>query len=443
VIIGIAVGQAARGPGRNGENATVRETGTKPPSRTLKARYVFPVTGRPIPGGTVTIEGPRIVAVGEGSAGGRVEDLGNVAILPGLVNAHTHLEFSGVPEPLGEPGMGFVDWIRLVIAHFRQGTGTSRESIRRGLEECGRLGTTTLGEIAQPGWPAAEFERVALDATVFLELIAPTADRVAPLLELAPRHLRAAGPSGPWRPGLSPHAPYSVLPELFGTAVSLSAAGRVPIAFHLAESREEVELLRAGSGPFRDRFEELGTCDPGLFAGAARPLDYLRSLAAAHRALVVHGNYLDEEEIGFLADHAGRMSVVYCPRTHAYFGHAVYPLEKMLAAGVTVALGTDGRASAPDLSVLAEMRFVAERYPAVRGEVVLQLGTIRAAKALGLDREVGSLQRGKLADLAIVALPDRDAADPHELLFHSDRPVVDTWCRGQAVAHVDPGTGAP
>ena len=406
-------------------------TSPQPQPRTLQARYVFPVAGEPIPDGRLTVAGERIVAVGRQPATGEVDDLGNVAILPGLVNAHTHLEFSGLSRPLGEPGTGFVDWIRQIIELFRQEPGTSDRPVRRGLQECIRSGTTTLGEIAQPGWPADEFHDVGLDATVFLELIAPTPQRIAPLLELAPQHLRAADPSGRWRPGLCPHAPYSVLPQLLTAAVSLSAAGCVPMAFHLAESREELELLRSGSGPFRDYLDELGTCDPDLFLPGTRPLDYLHTLAAAHRALIIHGNYLDGEEIAFLADRAQRMSVVYCPRTHAYFGHEPYPLEQMLSAGVTVALGTDSRASSPDLSLLAEMRHVARRYPTLGRDVVLRLGTINGARALGRAREIGSLEPSKYANLAMVALPQRDAADPHELLLDSQQPVVGTWYRGR------------
>lgn len=442
-----------------GDSATIRttpvsETEPRPPGRTLKARYVFPVTGEPIPDGLVTVAGRRIVAVGrprvagarspgsDRAGGGRVEDLGNVAILPGLVNAHAHLEFSDLSEPLGEPGLGFADWIRRIIDRFRQGPSSSDQPVCRGLQECVQSGTTALGEIARPGWPADRFDQVALESTVFLELIAPSPERVDPLLQLARQHIETANPSGrappgaphgrsvAWRPGLSPHAPYSVVAELLAAAVSLSKTGRVPIAFHLAESREELELLRSGSGPFRDWWDQLGTCDPDLFAPGTRPLDYLHTLAAAHRALVIHGNYLDQQEIVFLAGQAERMSVVYCPRTHAYFGHPEYPLRRMLSAGVPVALGTDSHASSPDLSLLAEMRFVAERHPTVAPNVVLQLGTLGGARALGRDWQLGSLEPGKYADLAVVALPDRDAADPHELLFDSDEPIVGRWYRG-------------
>jgi cytosine/adenosine deaminase-related metal-dependent hydrolase len=408
----------------------VNQTSTSSRRRTLRARYLFPVTSEPIPDGLLRIAGERIVAVGRQPGEEQVEDLGNVALLPGLVNAHTHLEFSDLAAPLGTPGMDFVEWIRRIIELFRQGRSPLAGPIGRGLRECMRSGTTTLGEIAQPGWPAEALKGVALDATVFLELIAPTPERVAPLLQLAPQHLQAADAQGRWRPGLSPHAPYSVLPQLLHAAVSLSATGRVPLAFHLAESREELQLLRSGNGPFRDFSEQLGTCQADLFGRGTRPLDYLHTLAAAHQTLVIHGNYLDREEIAFLARHCGRMSVVYCPRTHAYFRHDAYPLLEMLAAGVTVALGTDSRASSPDLSLLAEMRCVAKRYPTLARNIVLRLGTINGARALGRDRQIGSLEPGKYANLAVVALPDRDAVDPHDLLLDSDQPVVATWFRG-------------
>jgi len=374
------------------------------------------------------------VAVGKPPAGAEVEDLGNVALLPGLVNAHTHLEFGDLSAPLGEPGMAFVDWIRRLVDRFRQVPRCSDGAIGRGLCECVRCGTTTLGEIAQPGWPVKAFQHAALDAIVFLELIAPTPERVAGLLESAPQHVQSGERSTQWRPGLSPHAPYSVLTELLAAAVSISAARCVPVAFHLAESLEELELMRSGSGALRDYLEELGTCDRELFAPGRRPLDYLRTLASAHRALVIHGNYLDDEEIAFLAGRADRMSVVYCPRTHYYFRHESYPLRKMLSAGVQVALGTDSRASAPDLSVLAEMRHVARYFPSIGRDTILRLGTLDGAAALGRAGEVGSLEPGKLADLAAVALPDRDADDAHELLFDSAGPVTATWHRGKLAA---------
>jgi aminodeoxyfutalosine deaminase len=215
--------------------------------------------------------------------------------------------------------------------------------------------------------------------------------------------------------------------------VSLCAERHAPLAMHLAESREELDWLRTGGGPFAEFLGRLEGFDPSAFLPGRRPLDYLRLLAKAPRTLVIHGNYLDDEEIALLGARAARMTVVYCPRTHDWFAHDEYPLEKMLAAGVAVALGTDGRGSSPDLSLLAEMRFAARRHPAVGLDRILQMGTIVGARFLGWELHVGSLEPGKQADLAIVALPDRDAADPHELILKSEGPVAACYCRGEKI----------
>ncbi len=396
----------------------------------LTARYVFPAVGPPIANGVVTFQKGRIIDVGPGDVK-RALDLGNVAIMPGLVNAHVHLEFSSLRATLGYRGISLVEWIGLAISS--RGEQTSGRSIEQGLLESRSLGTTSLGDIVQEGWPVDQIERANLDVTVFQELIAPTTDRIDAALQLARRHIATGKTAGTWRPGLSPHAPYSVHPDLLDEVVAISADERVPLAFHLAESREELQWLRDGSGPFREFLDRIGALNPTTSEGGRRPLDFLRTLDGAHRALIVHGNYLDGQEIAFLAEQADRMAVVYCPRTHAWFDHRPYPLTEMLAAGVHVALGTDSRASAPDLSMLAEMRQTAKSHPAIGGDMILQLATLRAAEALGRDAELGSLESGKAADFAVVRLPDHDATDPHALLFESDGPIAETWIAGRRV----------
>jgi cytosine/adenosine deaminase-related metal-dependent hydrolase len=438
---------------------------------TMRARWVFLVSGPPIRNGVVYVERGRIVAVEEAPSSRGAEDLGNVAILPGLVNAHTHLDLSDLAEPLGEPGIAFCDWIRRVIGYRRSRDDNAPEAAwQRGLAESFRFGATTLGDIVL--WNAARARCAAWSrhsgcsphesgdeapyskgpaVTPFVELIAPTPETVPAVVELAqdllgrqlhgrPSTPESRGGSATATPtayvGLSPHAPYSVHPDLLDRVVALSAQQRLPLAMHLAESREEIELLRTGGGPLRELLGELGAWCPTLISTPTRPLDYLHKTAVAHRTLAIHGNYLDDEEIALLAAQRQTTSVVYCPRTHAYFGHARYPLEKMLAAGVNVALGTDSRASSPDLSVLAEMREIARWHPTVARETILRMATLDGACALGCDDEVGTLEPGKSADLVAVALPDRDAADPHELLLDSDLPVVAVWRRGVKTACV-------
>lgn len=399
----------------------------------LKARYLFPVGAPPLADGVLTVRGGKIVAVGRSAAEDcEVEDLGNVAILPGLVNAHVHLELSDAPRPLGSPGMAFPDWIRQVIAYRRGRKAEPSAAVRQGLEESLRSGTTTLGEIAQPGWPEEEFERSPTGAVVFLEAIGLVRDRMAAKLEEARRHLASAAGARHWRAGLSPHAPYTVHPELFAGLAMLAAEAQAPLAFHLAESPEELQLLASGGGPFRELLESLGAWQPEAIPRGTKPLDYLRQLAQANvRSLVIHGNYLDDAEIALIAQARETMSVVYCPRTHAYFGHARHPLARLLAAGANVAVGTDSRASNPDLSVLEELRFVAREFPQLPRLTVLELGTLRGAEALGLADSIGSLAPGKLANLAVVRLPEGDAVEPHELVFDSAEPVIKTYCRGK------------
>jgi len=429
------------------------------------------------------MQGGRFVSVRAKPATADPMDLGNVAILPGLVNAHAHLDLNDVPGPLGKPGIGLVDWIGEVIRH-RLSTPSTEQAVLDGLRESSRLGTTTLADISQaappfnstisddigsqgatgilpvqcesqqtPSVPSTGETPVAPPVALpvaaavpcvrlvsYLELIAPTLERVELQVERARSHIAAGREATSWLPGLSPHAPYSVRLDLLIQAVALSAENHVPLAMHLAESPEELELIKHRCGPFREFLERLGAWDDEAFPDRLTILGYLQTLAGSHRAMVVHGNYLADEEMAFLAKHADRMAVVYCPRTHAFFDHDPYPLEKMLSAGVVVALGTDSRASSPDLSLLAEMREAARRHPSIAPETILRFGTLGGATALGMSHQLGSITPGREADLAVVSLRHgacRNAADLYHELLEGDAPVVATWLRGRPL-HEDP-----
>jgi len=145
---------------------------------------------------------------------------------------------------------------------------------------------------------------------------------------------------------------------------------------------------------------------------------------------VVHGNYLNSQEIEFLAARPKKMSVVYCPRTHAYFGHSRYRLAEMIDQGVTVALGTDSRASNPDLNLLSEMRYIARHHSELPPDEIVRLATLCGATALGCESQRGSLEAGKQADLAVVGLPQRESP-PYELLLDCDEPVTMTIVSGR------------
>ncbi|NIL97705.1 MAG: amidohydrolase family protein, partial [Planctomycetales bacterium] len=289
-----------------------------------------------------------------------------------------------------------------------------------------RCGTTLLGEIASSDWPPAPADLPAIDMVVFRELICLRPSQLAQIEEDVQRHLQTAGTCS-WQAGLSPHAPFTCHGKAVQLAVETSRRYRLPLAMHLAESPEEREWLQTGQGPLADL---LADRQADTYPGPLSVDEIVRQLAGAHRALIVHGNYLSDAEIKSVAAARDRLSVVYCPRTHAYFQHAPYPLQKYLAAGVTVALGTDGRGSNPDLSLLAELRHVAAGYPHLPRDQILNMGTLAGATALGQADRCGSLTPGKEANFAVVPLPDADPADPHELLLHSQHEVQATIFRG-------------
>jgi cytosine/adenosine deaminase-related metal-dependent hydrolase len=400
---------------------------------------VFPVDRSAIEHGVVTIDGERIVAVGKHRGGDESIDLGSVALLPGLVNAHTHLEFSGLAQPLGAAGLRLPDWIRLAIADRGRRSTAPAAAIEAGVRESLSHGVTTIGEIAAVD-PVSYGDKDLpweIGATLFAEVIgfsraravsafAAVASRLAELERVAPR----------CQVGVSPHAPYTVSPLLLQQLVELARDRSMPVAMHLAESQEEVEFLRSGTGPFQVLLEERSMWDAAAVPHGTRPLDYLRLLADAPRSLVIHGNYLDAAEREFLVAHCDRMSLVYCPRTHEYFGHAPYPLAEALDQGVNVALGTDSRASNPDLSILAEMRHVARCYSAIDPHEILRMGTNAGSEALGRGDDVGSITSGKLANLVAIPLPTKVPGTPSDALsaiLASDAKPARVWLRGQEV----------
>jgi cytosine/adenosine deaminase-related metal-dependent hydrolase len=319
--------------------------------------------------------------------------------------------------------MPFPDWIARVIEYRRLQTKTlmvetdgfqrfRRNAAERGLTELRDGACVAVGDIATPGWPRESFPAQGIHAVVFMELLGLEEQRQSTMLSLAEsfvEDLQATGPKV--QPGISPHAPYTVTPELVQRVAELSAKERFPVAMHLAESRDELELLQSHTGKLVDLLTSVKSWNPAAIPRGITPRHYLELLAKAHHALVIHGNYLAADDWKFLAAHRERMSVVYCPRTHAYFKHEAYPLAAMLAAGVRVAVGTDSLASNPDLSLLAELRHIATAHQTVSPATILRMGTLDGATALGLSERLGSIAPGKVSRLATMAI-EPAASDP-------------------------------
>ncbi len=403
-------------------------------STRLHARWVFSVDDDPIQDGTVEIDGGRIAGV-HGTFTSNAHDLGNVALIPGLVNAHSHLEFSDITQPL-EPSELFADWLRALVRHRRNRSESVVNTINHGFRESARSGTTLIGEIATDGWSPDAFADLGPRMVVFRELIGLPKEQLTEQLMLARKHLEQVEQdkrSNLVR-GLSPHAAYSVHPELFDWLVDLAFQSNVPVAVHLAETTAELQLLKNGTGPLVELMRDYNVWSDSAIPRFAKPLNYIKPLAKLRCALVIHGNYLDAEEIEFLAQHPW-LSVIYCPRTHAYFGNSTHPWRTMLQRGVSLAIGTDSRASNPDLSIWRELLFLRERFPDVDPRILLQLGTIRGARALGLEIETGSLSAGKSADLAVVELGKSASTDPYSLLFDRSSRIVATMRAGHWFDH--------
>lgn len=406
---------------------------------TLSARYVFPVEGPPIESGSCTIEEGRIAWVGPSAERPADIDLGNAAIVPGFVNAHTHLELSAIRDGQGHPE-DEVSWLRRVVEHRRSGSADSlRAAVGRNLQECVRAGTTSLADTTTAGLSWDQVARAPVRAVVFTELIGLKRSRGLEVSAQAWDWLASIRPEAQVvanaRPGLSPHAPYSTAGWLYYK----SAAGRLPLSTHLAEMPEELELLAHRTGPLRRFLEELDAWDEEWEPISSRPADYVRRGELRNADwLIAHGTYFDPSEFWQLRPEAApdghRVAVAFCPRTHARFGHAPHPYRAMLERGIVVCLGTDSLASSPSLSLLDEMRFLHRRDESLSGALLLTMATLFGAWALRAETTTGSLKVGKSADLAVIALPNREEADPYNLLLDSDLPVAGTLFEGKFVS---------
>ncbi len=393
-------------------------------SWTLTARWIFPADAPPLPGGTITIQGDKILAVE--SAGTRTadEDLDNVAILPGLVNAHTHLDLSDARGKI-PPTPDFTAWLRGVIEHRRRQTAEQvQQSINEGVSESQRQGVTLLGDIAVNGLSWDALSHAWIRAVVFHEMIGLSTERAtAAYLDATMWQINSGRPTGDCCPGMSAHAPYSFRADILPLVARCGMPGNNQITIHLAESRAECELLDRQSGPFVPFLAELGVWDPTAFA---RNLGHVIELVSgADQVLLVHCNYLRPETP--IPSHA---TIVYCPRTHAAFGHPPHPFREFQKCGVRVVLGTDSLASNPDLDILAEARFVHARHSDLPGETLLRMITLDGAIALGWGDVTGSLTPGKSADLVVLPLPDREDVDPYRLVFDSTLAVRKALFRG-------------
>jgi aminodeoxyfutalosine deaminase len=405
----------------------------------LRARWVAPVDRPSIRDGAVVVVGERIAAVGDATeiAGNYLkadwQDLGETVLLPGLVNAHAHLELSDTPGTRDRWDGPLADWLIQVIRNAPPDGDANRVSraVGIGVDQCLRFGVTTVGDITrQPALTRPLLRNSPLRVVSFGEVQAMAHRRH--LLE--PRLAAAADRThegGRLKVGLSPHAPYSVEPGGYERCVGLAKAGGFLLSTHLAESADEAAFLSDHAGPLRRVWDFLQAWDDQVPRVAGGPIRFAESLGLLDVPTVLaHVNYCDNDEMRVLAH--GRASVVYCPRTHAYFGHPPHRWRDMLAAGINVALGTDSLASSPDLNLLDDLRFVRQIAPDMPANDLWALVTRGAARALQMGDVVGTITPGKQADLVCFPMPAGDS-DPLEAVLRERVIPAGVWIAGERV----------
>ncbi len=366
-------------------------------NRVLSADWVLPVEGAPIPDGAVAIEGPRIAAVGSVDELGEGTRFDGGVIVPGFVNAHSHLEYA-VYGGFGD-GLSFAPWILLHIERkARIGIAETEDIARFGAAECLRSGITTVGDASHRGAAATACDELGLRAIVYVEVFGPDSEQLTTRFG-AIRERIAPNLSKRVRLGISPHSVYSAALPLWEAATALG----LPIATHFAESEAETQWVRDRSGPFADM--------PPIGGEPTSIRELAEHQLLSARVIAAHCVKVDAEEIALLAEHG--VAVAHCPRSNALLGSGIAPLRALRDAGVNVGLGTDSPASAPSFDMFDELRAAVSAARAREADAAgmgaseaLELATLGGARALGLGDVCGSLSAGKRADLAVLDFGD-------------------------------------
>jgi cytosine/adenosine deaminase-related metal-dependent hydrolase len=371
----------------------------------FRAAWVLPIDRPPIRHGIVEVRDGTIAAIRDDGAGSDA-DLGDVVVLPGLINAHTHLELSWLRGRV-PPANRFTDWVKQLVA-LRRGAGPGitadvTSAVREAIAELRAAGTVAVGDITNTLAAVQPMAEAGLRGLVFHELLG-FAERDGRLVE-STRDERVAATEHGVPISLAPHAPYSTSPELFrAIRAEVDASATRRLSVHLGESPEEVELLTHGSGPWRGMLQAIGVWRDDWDVPGCGPVEYLDRHGVLDAAtLVVHGVQFDDVALGRLREIGA--TVVTCPRSNRWVGVGYPPIERFYRSGVPVAVGTDSLASVEDLNLFSELKTMRWLAPSVPARQLLESATLTGARALGLDQELGSISPGKRAELIAIRLP--------------------------------------
>lgn len=410
------------------------------PSLILRARAVLPIWRPPIEDGAVVISGDRIVSVGDWKSQNShptapVKDLGEVVLLPGLINAHCHLDYTHMAG-LFPPCKSFCDWIKLITTEKSHWTFSDYAySWIDGARSLLRTGTTTVADIeAVPELLPDVWDATPLRVLSLLEMTGVRSrrnpdhilnDTLGTLHSL--RHPRSMA-------GISPHAPYSTTGRLLRRSAAAARKHKLRVTIHTSESATEFEMFNHARGEMfnwlRRNERDMSDC------GHGSPIQHLarQHLLGSH-LLAVHVNYLASGDARLLAEK--QVSVVHCPRSHDFFRHHPFPFRKLASAGVNICLGTDSLATTrmprrgkPELDLFREMQVFTNHHPDVPEQKIIRLTTMNAARALGLAGHIGEINSGAFADLIALRHTGK-RSQVHEAVVHHTGNVAASMIAGE------------
>ena len=385
----------------------------------LRARIVITMDGPPIDNGAVALSGNKVVDVGKFDEikmrnGGEIVDVGERALLPGLINAHCHLDYTCLRGEIPAQ-KSFTDWIRAINA--KKAKLSSKDyltSIDEGFAEAKRFGTTTIANLTAFPDLIPQIE-APIRTWWFAELIdvrAPEHEN-----EIVDRALESLQPAH--NSGLAPHALFTASADLHRRCQEIAPQRNILLTTHLAESHEEMEMFHDASGPLYEFMKNIGR--PMEDCGNETPLEsFVGALGNRPNPqwIVAHLNELTERDFELLERSKRQFHIVNCPRSHDYFKHSHFPFERLRSLGFNICLGTDSLASNEDLSLFAEMRAFQRREPAISPEEIVKMVTINSAMALNQGNTLGRIRSGFCADLIAIQSSEHD--NPFEQIVGFD-----------------------
>lgn len=410
----------------------------------IKAKWLLPISRPPVKDGYVLIADGKIKKTGsiselEEKDSSRTVDLSNHIVMPGLVDIHTHLELSGLKGKIEEKS--FAGWVRSLMFEIQDWEEEDYQvSINRGINELINSGVTAVGDISRNGLSYEILKERGLRGTVFLEVLGLDPEKERERMALAKSRLLPVNTDKRVNFGISPHSPYSVSPDLFLQSRRHASECGYPIAVHCSETEDEFEFLKKGTGEIRRMLEGFGLLGEGFEPPGTSPVSYLDKIGVLKDIIGVHMNVLEEGDIDLLQSNSVR--VVCCAGSNKWFERKrVCPIDILIKRGIDVSLGTDSLASNNCLNLFFEMRCIKEYFPKIPYRKIIEMATIKGAKALGLDKRIGSLEQEKGADLIAVNFEERDISDPEKYIVESAENIEFMMINGMEVFPETPEKG--